>query len=288
MKKAIWCLSIILVLVLGVCGFFTIKYFDLKNKDEAVMSISQAKELINKVASDMKFTEGKASTFSNSQTLSLDYKDYTEKEVNYNGKEDFIKMFVLAAKYAFDGDVSEKTYYISNASYTQVGVTYNGSIKFYFTLGRNVLEIHMFDSNINKEIILKLDNNDNPDHEWTMYIYANCTFYGEGFLYAEVTADSNKVTDFAYVEVGISSALDNIQNLTVSNISDMYIYDCDTRSRKTLSSGKSSMTEEEILQYSKMAIEKVNCQSCANFSDLKPYTNSDFLELTYRELGYIN
>ena len=46
------------------------------------------------------------------------------------------------------------------------------------------------------------------------------------------------------------------------------------------------MTDSEVLQYSKIAIEKVNSQSSANFSDLKTYTNSDFLKKTYNYLGY--
>ena len=286
MKKILtFCLIAILIVGLGVCGFFTYKYFDLSKNSEANMKVSEAKDLINKVASDMGLTGDKSG--SKATTLSINYNDYNGNTINYNGTEDFVNGFVLIAKYAFEGEISEKTYYKSEASYTYNGVSYSGSVKLYFTLNRNVLELHMMDLNINKEAIVKIDNSANEDHEWIMYFYVNGGLDGnDGCFYAEVAANDSKVFDYAYSELKFSSKPKFLDELTPANIESFSIYDCNIKSHKTLNVNKENMTDSEVLQYSKIAIEKVNSQSSANFSDLKTYTNSDFLKKTYTYLGY--
>ena len=286
MKKILtFCLIAILIVGLGVCGFFTYKYFDLSKNGEANMKVSEAKDLINKVASDMGLTGDKSG--SKATTLSINYNDYNGNTINYNGTEDFVNGFVLIAKYAFEGEISEKTYYKSEASYTYNGVSYSGSVKLYFTLNRNVLELHMMDLNLNKEVIVKIDNSANEDHEWIMYFYANGDLDGnDGCFYAEVAANDSKVFDYAYSELKFSSKPKFLDELTPANIESFSIYDCNIKSHKTLNVNKENMTDSEVLQYSKIAIEKVNSQSSANFSDLKTYTNSDFLKKTYTYLGY--
>ena len=288
MKKIILSIFMTLVVVVAcVGGVFTYKYFDLKKDqttESSVMTISEAKSLINKVSRDMGFLK----TSSASKTLSVSYKDYNSEEVDYHGYEDFIKGFVLAAKFAFDGEVQEETFYISKASYSMNGITYNGVMKMYFTLSRNVLELHLFDQNLNSEIIIKIDNNANNEHEWIMYVYGNCTLRGEdnAALYMEVLADKNKINGFSYSELTFSTKPTKIEELTVENINSLELYDCNVKSGKYLYAEKSGMTSEEILKYSKMTIQNVNKQVSVNFTDLNTYTNMNFLKSMYEYLGY--
>jgi hypothetical protein len=288
MKKIILSIFMTLIVVVAcVGGVFTYKYFDLKKEqatESSVMTISEAKSLINKVSRDMGFLK----TSSASKTLSVSYKDYNGEKVDYNGYEDFIKSFVLAAKFAFDGEVQKETFYISKASYSMNGITYNGVMKMYFTLSRNVLELHLFDQNSNAEIIIKIDNNANNEHEWIMYMYGNCTLRGENnaALYMEVLAGTNKIDGFSYSELTFSTKPTNIEELTVGNINSLELYDCNVKSGKYLFAEKSGMTSDEILTYSKMTIENVNKQASVNFTDLNTYKNLDFLKSMYEYLGY--
>lgn len=287
MKKIIVSvLMTILVVVAGVGGYFTYKYFDLKkdqSSESSVMTIAEAKQLINKVSSDMGFL--KVSTAS--KTLSVSYGDYSGEEVDFNGKKDFIKAFVLAAKFAFEGDIQEKTYYSSEASYSMFGTTYNGSMKLYFTLAKNVLELHLYDSNAKGEVIIKLDNSQNDENEWTMYMYANLTFAaGEGALNAKISADTNKINDFAYSELTFTSIPATMEEFTAANVNTFKIYDCDKRVNKLLNVSESDMTQNEIRDYAKTTVEEVNKQVSANFSELRSYTNINFLKSMYEYLGY--
>lgn len=293
MKKIIlYVLLTILVVVAGAGGYFTFKYFDLKNDQDdldnqtaksSVMTISEAKTLINKVSSDMGFL----TTNSALNTSSISYDDYNGEEIDYAGKEDFIKAFVLAAKFAFDGEIKEETYYVSKASYSMGGTSYHGIMKMFFTLRKNELELHLFDENSNAEVIIKINNNSNAENDWTMYMYSNVTFYGhDGALYVQISADSNKVNEFGYSQLTFTTKPTKFEDLSDANINTIEIYDCDKTANKILNVSKSDMTSDEILEYSKKTIEKVNKQVSVNFTDLHSYTEINFLKLTYEYLGY--
>lgn len=276
---------VILLLGCGVGGFFTYKYYNLKN--ETPMTVSEAGVIINKVCKDMGFLSDAETDDGAVSTASVEYKDYDGLEIDFKGQQDFIKSFVLEAKFAFEGEVEEKTFYSSSASYSMFHTTYEGSVRFYFTLGKNVLNFYLYDVKSDAQILLVLDNNYSEKHEWVMKIYADFLVNAQpGYSYWEIEANESEVFRFAYAGLGFSSVPSAFNEISASNVDKIEIYDCNMHTQKELDVSKSNMTDDEVVEYSKKILTTVNSQPIMNFSDLNDYKETDFLSRLYSYLGY--
>lgn len=287
MKKILLGLLIVLFIATGCgCGVYAYKYYDLKNQagdsEPAKMSITDAKKLVNDVCDDMFGTSS-----SGAKTLSLSYDDYTGEKIDYNNKSDFVKAFMLAAKFAFeDEDIQEKTYYYSTASYTiRDTITYTGKMLMYFELGEDTLELHMVDKNINKDMLLMLDNNPGDGNKWAMHVYSNCVLTGEdGCLVMEIKADSTQVVKFGYAEITFKDDFAGVSSIKMSDLNRFTAYDCDLKQSKKIF--QQNITDEEYLKDVKYVINEVSSQDYINTSVI-PDKTMDFMTDLYRYLGYI-
>ena len=275
MKKLFSALFILILVAAGAVGGFFIG----KAQQSTSISVSYVNDKINMICKSAGWISDKASA------KTIHYTDYAPDSVNYNGYEDFAKAFVLFAKFAFeDKDLKSQTYYISERSYTVNNNSYSGKMGMYFTLEKNVANIWLHDFQANCSVMLKLDNNVQTNQTGVLQIYSYETWkLEEGISYAEIRANTEKVTGFSYSEIVTEKT--NFADIEKANITKMNIYDCDVLIRKQLNLSLEDLTDEEIETYKTETLNKFN-GLCAVSFDKANYKTCDALEKVYKELGY--
>ena len=220
------------------------------------------------------------------KSMSVEYEDYNSKEVDYNGREDFVKAFVLMAKFAFEEDgMKPNTYIVSEAGYTLGGYTYEGEMGIYYTLERNVAKISIHDFGLGKNVVLVLDNNEMKDKNTAVLgIYGFTTLSGQdGIFFGEIEASAKEVVRFSYSEIKTDEK--DLSKLTKDNVDSFNVYDCNVLTGKTLNVGLSDMTNDEFSQMLAVTVGVFDGIYSIDFSYAK-YQQSDALNKLYKALGY--
>lgn len=275
MKKFFSAIFILILVAAGAVGGFFIG----KSYQATPMSASYVSDKIDMICKSAGWTSDKASA------KTVHYTDYAPGTVNYNGYEDFAKAFVLFTKYAFETeDLKSQTYYVSESSYTVNNNTYYGKMGMYFTLEKNVANIWLHDYKANCSVLLKLDNNLQTNETGVIQIYSYSTWKLEnGISYAEIRANTEKVTGFSYSEIVTEET--NFANIEKADITKMNIYDCDILTRKQLNISLDDLTDEEIETYKTETVNKFDGVYSISF-DKASFKTSDALDKVYKTLGY--
>ena len=276
MKKILMTLGLIFVILLGgIAGYF----IGVNNQPTLTNAYVKTKMDI--------ICEGAGWLSNNGQkSMSVEYEDYNSKEVDYNGREDFVKAFVLMAKFAFEEDgMKPNTYIVSEAGYTLGGYTYEGEMGIYYTLERNVAKISIHDFGLGKNVVLVLDNNEMKDKNTAVLgIYGFTTLSGQdGIFFGEIEASAKEVVRFSYSEIKTDEK--DLSKLTKDNVDSFNVYDCNVLTGKTLNVGLSDMTNDEFSQMLAVTVGVFDGIYSIDFSYAK-YQQSDALNKLYKALGY--
>lgn len=280
MKKFLAFLGIIFLIAAGgVGGFFIGSNYE----DTSTITTNYVKSKIDLICESAGWTSS-AQSFSISP-MSAEYGNYTSDEVDYNGYEDFAQAFILFAKYAFDQNgVKPNTFILSESSYTRGTFTYDGKMGMYYTLENNVANIWLYDFNSDATVIIKLDNNVQYKNEGMIEIYSFSTWrLQDGISYAEIHANIEKVTRFCYSE--IVSDETNLSKFNALNITELNLYDCDTRIGKKLSANIEDFSNQEIESCVDNIVKSFDGVFRVSF-DSANFTSSNALEDMYKALGY--
>lgn len=284
-------LTVYLTLVTLGCALFRYLYISEHQGNNSnngqVMSITNARSLINTVCEDLGWFQSKNAK-NGVSTQSKNYVDYDtasqdeENGIIFPGCQNLMQMFIGTAKYALDGDVKEDTYFISNARATVPGTggyVTQGSMKLYFELKVNSVEIHILDNSVQKEFIIFLKNNLN-DSDWEMNIYGNMGVQYDsslnGYTYANIIAKQGKIYS-SHLVYGTykDNGEEDVRGISI----------CKVNEKKKLDTN--ALTEEEKLEYAQDAISKVDAQKFLNWpTNDNAYIKNDALAKLYEYIGY--
>ena len=161
------------------------------------------------------------------------------------------------------------------------GYVTQGSMKLYFELKVDSVEIHLLDNSIQKEMIILLKNNLN-DSDWEMNIYGNIGAGSgqslNGYTYANIIA---KQGEFYSSHLVYGTYKDNGEE----DDSHRCISICKVNEKKKLDT--SALTAEEKLEYAQDAITKVDSQKFLNWpTNDNAYIKNNGLAKLYEYIGY--
>ena len=295
-------LAVLLVVTLmagcGVGGYFVRGYIDASQ----TYSLDSAKEVIRKVAEAGNFlgVEEQASLLAqddnNNGVATLgstsNYEDYTDSTVDYNGKESFAKTFISLFYYAVDGEVRANTYYTSTATYEvetfEALIRVTGTMNFYIDLTETQAYFYLTDAKNNISSTLVVSSEDNTTDHYQVEIYITSTLSATaGATYMMICSDEDKITRFAYGELEICSAVNNLYDLNIEDIRELAVFDCNLTTKKIMnkSTTKNNISNQQKMDVVANMAEEFNK---VKFIDVvyKDFIEKDFMKRAYESLEY--
>ena len=288
MKKIItYILIVLLMFGCGVGGYFLRDSIENKKFEIAV-----AQNTIRKIAHNANFVENEApaanlnSLALNSNESTQNYTNYEGTQIDYNGKEQFIKIFVSLLYYAIDGEVNASTYYISSAKYMVGATEVEGIMTFNIKLTDKQAYFYIADIKNNMSMVMVVSSENNTRDHYQIDGYMTGTFSAQpGLVYFKICSDNEKITQFAYSEVQWFGDVNTVNDITADSVYRITVFDCNLSTGRIMNKNQENITDEEKVDFATRTMKEFYCIEIADVI-YKNFVESDFLWKAYKSLGY--